>query len=55
MLRESDRFIDYINHVENQKKHKYQADLQEIDLLNASGTALRNSTRYADLKFAVED
>jgi hypothetical protein len=55
MLNEQDRFIDYINHVENQKKQKYQADLQEIDLLNASGTALRNSTRYADLKFAVED
>ena len=29
--------------------------MEEIERLDASGTALRNTTRYADLKFLVEE
>ena len=29
--------------------------MQEIDSMNNSGAALKNSQRYADLKFSVEE
>lgn len=54
LISDSDKFVDYIQHVENQKKAAFKANLSEIQMLNASGTALK-STRYADLKFIVEE
>ena len=47
------KFIEFITHAENQKRSNFADNQQAI--MNATGTHLRNSTKYANLKFNVEE
>ena len=51
LLSESDKFINYVYHVDNAKNQKYESNLKEIRLLEASGVT--SSQQYADVEFQI--
>ena len=42
ILSESDKFIDYIHHIDSQIKSNYKCNTQELDSMNNSGVNLRD-------------
>jgi len=43
-MEESEKFRNYVYHVDNAKRQKYEYNLQEIQMLNASGVKSSQST-----------
>ncbi len=52
-LEACDKYIDYVHHVERANFSKYERNLEEIKLMNASGVT--NSAQYQDTKFAIAE
>ena len=52
-LDEASKFIDYIQHVENQKRLAYQSKVKEIKLMQKAGST--DQDHFAELRFAIED
>ena len=46
-----DKYIDFVHHVEGNNIAKYERNIEEIKLMNASGVT--NSQKYAETKFAI--
>ena len=51
LLSGSDKFLNYVLHVDNAKSQKYESNLKEIRLLEASGVT--SSQQYADVEFQI--
>ena len=49
LLTDSDKFVNYVYHVDNARRQKYQGNLKELRLLDASGVT--SSQQYADVEF----
>ena len=51
LLTDSDKFVNYVYHVDNARRQKYQGNLKELRLLDASGVT--SSQQYADVEFQI--
>lgn len=47
MLKAADKYLDFVRHVETEARGKYERDLHEIQMMDASG--ITNTASYADI------
>lgn len=52
-MQESEKFCNYVYHVDNAKRQKHEYNLQEIQMLNASG--VKSTQMYADIDFQIRE
>jgi hypothetical protein len=52
---QDDKFINFVHHVENQKRFMFKNLMKEITMLQASGANTKNSQKLTSMLFTVAD
>lgn len=53
MLKDADKYLDYVHHVETANRTRYERNLAELQMMDASGVT--QTSEYAQIQFDISE